>query len=127
MDEDVTGVPGHAGGEDAVMAFQLLADRNDVLKSQDVVQAGEVKAPPHHRDAEAALEGALGHAEAIGGGGTDQEQLADLIRRDGNRATRLVQLVGEAERGVDGVGRGGVPFAGDTRGHVGTLSLLRQS
>ena len=65
--------------------------------------------------------------QPIGRGGADQEELADLIGRDGNRATRLMQPVGEAWGGVDGIGRGGIPFAGDARGHLGTRSLSMRS
>lgn len=78
------------------MALELLFTRDHVLKSQDAVDAGEIETVADRRDAEATLEGALGHAEALGRWRADQEQLADLIGSQRQRGPLGVQPAGKS-------------------------------
>src|ERR1051326_3563424 len=114
----VAGVLGDLRREDGIAAFQLLAARHQILEAKDVVDPGQIKAVAAHRDAEAAPEGTLGHAEPVGSRRADQKELADLIGGDGERGILLVQPGGKAGRGGHRIGRRRITGADDPRGRA---------
>ena len=105
MGEHIAGEPGGLRDIDGVVAFQVAALGDHVLEPPDRVQAREIETLPRDRNAQAALEGALGDAQLVVGGGADQEQFADLIGADRQREAGFGEESREPVRGLDRVRR----------------------
>jgi hypothetical protein len=111
MGEDVAGVPGNLWDEHGIMALEALARRHDVLETIHSVETSQRERLMFKGYAETTLEHALGHAEAIGSRGADQEKFADLIGRHGQSHAAGVQPWGEPLGCVETIGRAGISSA----------------
>src|SRR3954468_19040021 len=82
MCEYVSSVPGDLRYEDRVISLEALAARHHVLETDQIIEAGEIKAVADRGYAQTPLECPLGDAKLIWCRRSDQEQLTNLVGGD---------------------------------------------